>query len=116
MSDDDDDDLFGTDPHILHRAEGPDTSVIAAYTVKTSKRERQMFEAICSFGSDGCIADDLIRRFPTLAYSTITARPSALERKGLICRGPDTRMGKSGSPQHVMRKSKYADFLLSRLL
>jgi len=105
--------VYGTDPHILHRADAAETSIAAAYDLPTSRRERQMFEAICRF-ADGCIQDDLLELFPALSYSTITARPSALERKGLIVRGPDTRAGKSGKQQFVMRKSKYADYLLGR--
>lgn len=105
-------DLFGTDPRILHRAEGPRTSIAAAYGVKTGKLERLMFNAICGYGPHGCIQDDLIRDHAYLPYSSITARPSALERKGLIVRGPDERIGKSGKMQIVMRKSALADDLL----
>jgi hypothetical protein len=104
--------LFGTEPRILHRREGPRTSVAAAYIVKTGKLEKQMYDAICEFGPRGCIADDLIKLFPKLPYSSITARPSALERKGLITRGPDERIGEAGAGQLVMRKSRIADILL----
>lgn len=104
--------LFGTEPHKLHRRDSPHTSVAAAYSVETSKLEQQMFRAICACGARGCIADDLIKLFPYLPYSSITARPSALERKGLITRGPDERNGDAGKGQLVMRKSRIADILL----
>ena len=105
-------DLFGTEPRLLHRREARRTSKIAAYEVNTSKLERQMFNAICAY-SDGCIADDLIETFSDLSYSSITARPSALERKRLIVRGPDTRTGSAGKQQLVMRKAPGADALIA---
>ena len=104
--------FFGTDPRYLHRAESPWSSIRAAYAVDTNKLERMMYEAICEYGPRGCIADDLIRQFPYLPYSSITARPSALERKWLIVRGPDERTGKAGVGQQVMRKSKFSDEIL----
>jgi hypothetical protein len=110
------DPLFGTKPRLLHRTDSPRTSVEAAYSVQTTKREKQMFDAICAHGPHGCISDDLLDQFPALSYSTVTARPSALERKGLIVRGPDSRIGKSGRQQLVMRKSSKADDLLAREL
>jgi len=106
--------LFGTDPRLLHRAGGPETSEDAAYGVDTSKLERQMFNAICTYGRNGCIADDLLDDHSYLPYSSVTARPSALERKNLIVRGPDKRVGKAGKEQFVMRKSAYADAILAR--
>jgi hypothetical protein len=109
-----DDDLFGTDPHFLHRVDSPQTSINAAYGVDTGKLEKMMFAAVCSYGRRGCIQDDLLRDHDYLPYSSVTARPCALERKGLIVRGPDTRTGKSGKEQLVMRKSIYADEILAR--
>jgi hypothetical protein len=98
---------------MLHRREGPSTSIVAAYGVRTGKLEKMVFEAICTYDANGCIADDLLRDHPYLPYSSITARPCALERKNLIVRGPDTRNGESGFPQKVMRKSPYADTILA---
>jgi len=108
----DDDWFFGTDPDFLHRADSPWTSVLAAHSVDSAGKERLVYNAICEYGPHGCIADDLRRDYPLLPYSTITARPCSLDRKGLIVRGPDARIGKSGSMQLVMRKSKYADYIL----
>jgi len=114
MSDDDDDWFFGTDPNFLHRRDSPQTSIDAAYGVNTSKLERMMFKAICTYGVRGCIADDLLEDHSYLPYSSVTARPSALERKNLIVRGPDTRTGEAGKQQMVMRKSPYADAILAK--
>jgi hypothetical protein len=106
---------WGTDPHILHRREGPQTSIDAAYSVNTSHLEMLVFKAICTYGDHGCIADDLLRDHPYLPYSSITARPSALDRKNLIVRWPWlTRPGKSGKQQMVMRQSPYAAAILAR--
>ena len=117
MEDDDDGSwFFGTDPRFLHRASSSWTSIKAAYSVDTKKLEQMMYEAICRHGKRGCIADDLIEEFPWLPYSSITARPSALERYGLIIRGPDERTGKAGVGQLVMRKSKFADKIIAIML
>jgi len=53
-------------------------------------------------GESGLIADDLLRIFSDFPYSSITARFSALERKGLIQRNGDKREGRSGRSQLVM--------------
>lgn len=65
-------------------------------------------EAISRSGRDGCIAADLLSQFSYLPYSSVTARFCALERKGLIVRGPDKRQGPSGRAQFVMRIAEYA--------
>jgi hypothetical protein len=106
--------VWGTDPNILHRTESKQTSVDAAYSVDTCYLEMLVFNAVCSYKDCGCIADDLLRDHPYLPYSSITARPSALERKNLITYGPDTRPGKSGKQQGVLRQSPYAQAILAR--
>jgi hypothetical protein len=100
---------FGTPASMLHRTEGPETSVEAAYSIDTTRMEQIVFNAICGYGAGGCIADDLVTQFKNIfTYSSITARPSALERKGLIVRGPDKRRGHSNRQQFVMRETKWA--------
>jgi len=96
-------DLFGTEPYKLHRRVSPDTSVEAANSVDTSKLERMVYEAIKSFGPNGCISDQVRERFPGLPYSSVTARFSALQEKCLIACGPDKRKGRSKRNQRVMR-------------
>lgn len=114
MSDDDDDWFFGTDPHFLHRRDSPQTSIDAAYGVNTGKLEKMTFKTICDYGDRGCIQDDVLDAYPYSPYSSITARFCALERKNLIVRGPDTRTGRAGEEQRVMRKSPYADAILAK--
>jgi hypothetical protein len=100
-------DLFGTDPHHLHRADSPHTSVTSAYAVNSAKLERLVFEAIHGFGKRGCIADDVLAQFPTRPYGSITPRFIALERKEFIVRGPDTRLSQHNRPQLVMRAKEF---------
>lgn len=94
---------YGTEPHKLARRDGPGTSAAAASSIDTTALERMVHDAIERHGSGGCIADDVLAEFPGFAYSSITARFSALERKGLITCGPDRRKGLSGRGQRVMR-------------
>jgi hypothetical protein len=96
--------VYGTDEHKLRRNEDPGTSHAAAESVDTTRLERMVHEAIAQ--RDGCIADDVLAAFPGFAYSSITARFSALERKQLISCGPDKRKGRSGRSQRVMRSIK----------
>jgi len=94
---------FGTDAHYLSRTGGASTSQAAAESINTTRLETMVYRAIYNCKQDGCIADDLLAQFPAFAYSSITARFAALERKGFITCGPDTRTGKSGRQQRVMR-------------
>jgi len=94
---------YGTEAHKLARTDGPDTSREAAHTVDTTALERMVHRAIARHGRSGCIADDVLDQFPGHAYSSITARFSALERKALISCGPDKRKGRSGRGQRIMR-------------
>ena len=65
-----------------------------------------MHEAISAYGPNGCIAADLLAKYPYLPYSSVTARFAALERKGYITCGPDKRRGPSGRNQRVMRSAR----------
>jgi hypothetical protein len=94
---------FGTDPKHLARRTSPSTSKEAAESVDTTRLEGMVYSAIFDYGSSGCISDELLDEFSHYPYSSITARFSALERKGYITCGPDTRTGKSGRQQRVMR-------------
>jgi len=94
---------FGTDARYLSRTDSPSTSQSAAESINTNRLETMVYRAIFNCEKSGCIADDLLAQFPSFAYSSITARFAALERKGYITCGPDTRTGKSGRQQRVMR-------------
>jgi hypothetical protein len=93
---------FGTDPHKLARSEGPDTSKAAAESVDTTSLESMVFSAIENFGRRGAIADDILKMFPGFPYSSITARFSALIRKGFVSDTGERRPGRSGRSQRVM--------------
>jgi len=97
---------FGTDPHTLHRRDSPLTSRAAAYSVDTTKLEKLVYDAIRAYGAAGCIAADLLAQFPHKPYSSITARFRALEDKGLITCGPDTRERAGHRAQRVMRATR----------
>jgi hypothetical protein len=99
-------DLFGTEPHKLHRSDSPDTSVESAYAVDTTKLEEMVFNAIKASGDHGVTASVLLRMYANRPYSSITARFSALERKGLIYYQGDKRQGESGRNQRVMRANR----------
>jgi len=98
---------FGTEPHKLHRSNSLQTSVDAAYSVDSTVLEKLVYEEILSSGRHGMIADELLIKYSYLPYSSITARFSALERKGFISRIGDKREGRSGRGQMVMRATKY---------
>lgn len=79
------------------------TSLEALFSVDTTRLEDLVLGTVRRFGKDGCTADDVRKVHPELSYSSVTARPASLLRKGLITRGPDTRVGVSGRRQRVMR-------------
>lgn len=96
--------LYGTAPHKLRRNQDPSTSHEAAMAVNSTKLERLVWEYIKSYGADGCCHDQCIEQFcPGRAYSSISSRYSGLEEKGYIYYMEDTRTGKSGRQQRVMR-------------
>ena len=94
---------FGTEPRKLVRRFAPKTSVDAACKIDTTAGERRVYETIASFGVKGCISDEVLEKNPECAYSTITARYKSLEEKKLIYYAGDTRTGRSGRDQRVMR-------------
>jgi len=99
--------IFGTPAHKLVRTEDPVTSHIAANQIDSATREMMVYEAIASYGDDGCISDDIIALFPFFPYSSITARYSALKKKRLI-EVIGSRVGRSGKPQGIMRAKPLA--------
>jgi len=94
---------FGTDPHKLVRRYDPDTSHEAAYSVDSTKLERRVYECIRSFGTHGCISDQVRLALEGLPYSSVTARFRALLDKHLIIDTGERRKGSSGRNQRVMR-------------
>jgi hypothetical protein len=93
---------YGTDPFLLVRRYDPDTSHEAAYSVDTTKLERMVYEAIKSYGINGCISDNVRDMYPRYPYSSITARYRALLDKGMIIDSGTRKPGKSGRNQRVL--------------
>lgn len=88
--------------HHLHRSDGPSTSVDAAYAIDLTALEGVVFKLIDSSGKKGMTQDDVLQCLPHLPYSSVTARFSGLERKGMIHRPGFKRKGRSGRNQLVM--------------
>lgn len=82
------------------------TSLVAYKSLDVTEREREVLEVIENFGIDGCIFDQVQSRLPHLPNS-VSGRFLTLERKGEIYRNGETRPGKTGNPQKVMRHAKY---------
>lgn len=93
---------LGTDPALLHRADASDTSVEAAYSVETASVEDRVLREIRKAGESGTTQDALRDAMPDVSYPTLTARFSALLRKGLIADSGERRLGKSGRKQRVI--------------
>lgn len=93
---------FGTPVQFLFRKKDPDTSKAAAESVDTSALEEMVLNAIARHEAQGAIADQILEEFPSYPYSSITARFSALIRKGFVLDTGERRAGKSGRKQRVM--------------
>lgn len=86
----------------LFRKNDPQTSFESAEKLDTTKLEKMVYEAIKSFGDNGCISDQVLGIFPKLPYSSVTARYKALLEKDYI-KIDGTRVGRSGRQQRVMK-------------
>lgn len=95
--------MFGTPAEHLHRTDSPQTSIDAANSVDTTRLEAMVREAISGFGQAGCISDQVLAKFPSLSYSSVTARYRGLLDKGFIEDTGEKRPGRSGRKQRVMR-------------
>lgn len=60
------------------------TSSDALESIDVPRLEALVLSVIRDAGPRGVTADELLARFPTMAYSWVTARPAALKRKGLV--------------------------------
>ena len=56
----------------------------------------------------GMTQDELLRKFQAYSYSSITARPAALKRKGLIVDSGERRLGRSTRKQAVLVAAEFA--------
>lgn len=93
---------MNTSVRMLYRTNDPETSKAAARSINVTKLETMVHNEIKKY-KKGRIADQLLARFPSFPYSSITARFSGLERQRMIYYKGDTRTGKSGRQQRVMR-------------
>ena len=84
-----------------------DTSAEALDSIDINRLEQMILEDIELAGVWGMTQDDLIRMHPGYSYSSITARPAALKRKGLIFDSGERRAGRSGRKQAVLKAAKF---------
>lgn len=94
---------FGTDPHIIHRTDGPDSSAVAAHMVDTASGEKLVYEIIESYGLEGCVLDQLKADFRKRAGidTQYVNRRTGLHQKGRVLVTHIKRKGTSGAPQYV---------------
>jgi len=92
---------------VLHTSDASDTSIEAAESIDVSKLEEMILADIELAGVWGMTQDDLIAMHPGYSYSSITARPSSLKRKGLIFDSGERRTGRSGRRQAVLKVAKF---------
>jgi hypothetical protein len=62
-----------------------------------------VYETIKSFGEQGCISDEVLKRNSAIRYSSITARYNELIKEQLVELTGEYRPGLSGRAQRVMR-------------
>ncbi len=80
-------------PHKLHRKDDPETSKEAAYSLPLSKTRAFVLSLIKDAGVKGITVKEMKRNYPDMGYSTISSRPSELERLNLIFYAGDKRDG-----------------------
>lgn len=94
---------FGTEPHMLRRNDGPDTSEDAAQSVDTEQFETLAYKIILEHGLDGCTMDQLREAFKERAppLTQFVNRRTGIHQKGLVLVTPTCRRGVSGRRQYV---------------
>jgi len=93
----------------LFRRNASDTSIEAAQSIEVTKLEAVVLRAIKDAGKSGMTQDELLDKFSQYSYSSITARPSALKRKGLVVDSGERRTAKSGRRQAVLVAQEFAE-------
>jgi len=94
---------LGTPAYMLARNDSPSTSKAAAKDIaeKSSHLEQLVLDVIRSY-PNGCISDQIRNALSDLPYSSVTARFSALVRKGRVQVTGEKRKGESGKHQRVL--------------
>lgn len=103
-------DLFGEHDELrpptpvkhLSRTENPATSKQAAASIEVTALEALVLRQIREAGPWGMTQDELLEANPHLSYSSVTARPAALKRRGLVVDSGSKRVGRSGRKQTVL--------------
>lgn len=94
--------LFEDTPsYKLVRADAPYTSKQAAKNVSSGKMLALVYNEVVKAGASGITTKEIRTRYPFYPYSSITARPAALQQKGKIYYEGDKRDG-----CRVMRATK----------
>ena len=93
--------MLVNEPWKRHRRDAPDTSIEAACSFNVSAVQQVVYDAINSFGDEGCISDQVLDYLSQMGYATVTARYSELYDRGLIFYD-GKRPGRSGRNQRVM--------------
>jgi hypothetical protein len=83
------------------------TSLEALQSIDLPKLENIVYTIIRSSGRTGVTADELLLALPGLSYSSVTARPASLKRKGLIVESGVTRLGRTGRNQKVLVAAEF---------
>lgn len=91
-----------TPRHTLHRKDAPETSITAAHTVDVGKMEHFVLSAVEAAGENGKTVKEITAENAHIPYPSISARPTALEKKGLIYYEGDKRDG-----ARIIRASKF---------
>lgn len=91
----------------MARTHDPDTSKLAAASVKVNLREQDVLDALASLGGDGtcdevtALCSEVYRRDEI--PSNFSPRISTLRRKGLVADTGTTRKSRQGRAQNVVR-------------
>lgn len=93
----------------LFRNNASDTSREAAESIDVSRLEKLVLAEVKRAGKKGITQSELLAKFPHLSYSSVTARPSALKRKGLIADSGKRRPGPTGRNQMVLVTAEHAN-------
>ena len=96
---------FSVPVYRVIRKGAPDTSIEAAMSADLRTNQETVYEAIKSFGSDGCISDEVLDYLFPRPYGSVTSQYGLLLEKGYIELTGEKRPGKSGRNQRVMRAS-----------
>lgn len=82
------------------------TSLAAYHTLPITDVMQKVFDAIEAAGEGGLTCDE-ISELTGIEYRTVTPRIVQLENKGLVYRAGDTRKGKTGRGQLVVRVERH---------